>query len=296
MRTIQIRRWDEFVDLIRPGGDFESWAFRGHASADWQIWSTLSRRLQRSGVHADCWPLQEERIVRIFKRKAHLFLSQVPEDADTFQWLALMQHHGAPTRLIDFTWSPFVAAFFALDEASGPRAAVWAVHPGHVWAANERRGSRQRVRSLREAGGYEHYVREPAGLAYQGEPAVMNKRLTAQNGTFIVPLCLDRPLEAILAGYRGGDDLVVKFEIDTAHVRSAAMRAFYAMNITQASLFPDLDGLARSMAYELEYHWAIDPMTGALKPGFGDDPYFRSLSSKINDSRDRVAKKARRRN
>jgi hypothetical protein len=31
------------------------------------------------------------------------------------------------------------------------------------------------------------------------------------------------------------------------------------MNITQASLFPDLDGLARSMAFELEFHWAYDP-------------------------------------
>ena len=40
-----------------------------------------------------------------------------------------MQHHGAPTRLIDFTWSPYVAAFFALERATGD-AAVWAVNPG----------------------------------------------------------------------------------------------------------------------------------------------------------------------
>jgi hypothetical protein len=33
------------------------------------------------------------------------------------------------------------------------------------------------------------------------------------------------------------------------------------MNITYANLFPDLDGLARSLAYELEFHWAFDPHT-----------------------------------
>ena len=52
--------------------------------------------------------VQEERIARIFQRKAHLFLTHIPERSDTFQWLALMQHHGAPTRSLDFTWSPYV--------------------------------------------------------------------------------------------------------------------------------------------------------------------------------------------
>ena len=37
------------------------------------------------------------------------------------------------------------------------------------------------------------------------------------------------------------------------------MRELYRMNVTQATLFPDLDGLARSLAYELEFHWAYNP-------------------------------------
>ena len=57
-----------------------------------------------------------------------MFLGHVPEWEDDFQWLALMQHHGAPTRLLDFTWSPYVAAFLALERAVDD-AAVWAIHP-----------------------------------------------------------------------------------------------------------------------------------------------------------------------
>jgi hypothetical protein len=51
-------------------------------------------------------------------------------------------------------------------------------------------------------------------------------------------------------------------------VRADAMRELYAMNITHATLFPDLEGLARSLAYELEFHWAFDPRTMEPNPGF----------------------------
>jgi hypothetical protein len=45
------------------------------------------------------------------------------------------------------------------------------------------------------------------------------------------------------------------------------MQELYGMNITQATLFPDLDGLARSLAYELEFHWAYDPRTMKSRHG-----------------------------
>jgi hypothetical protein len=43
------------------------------------------------------------------------------------------------------------------------------------------------------------------------------------------------------------------------------------MNINSASLFPGLDGLARSLAYELEHHWAFDPKTTRKHKGFSSD-------------------------
>jgi len=49
------------------------------------------------------------------------------------------------------------------------------------------------------------------------------------------------------------------------------MADLYSMNIGNATLFPDLDGLARSLAYELEYHWAFDPLTMKSRPGYALD-------------------------
>jgi hypothetical protein len=59
-----------------------------------------------------------------------------------------------------------------------------------------------------------------------------------------------------------------KFRLRTATLRKEAMADLYNMNITHATLFPDLDGLARSLAYELEYHWAFDPITMERRRGF----------------------------
>ena len=129
-RVIRLKSWDEFLNTITDT-PYSDWAFRGERSAEWPLYSALARYLTVFRVHPKAWPEQEQRILRIFKRKAHQYLPQPPEPDDDFQWFALMQHHGAPTRLIDFTWSPYVAAFFALERATGD-AVVWALNPARV--------------------------------------------------------------------------------------------------------------------------------------------------------------------
>jgi len=87
----------------------------------------------------------------------------------------------------------------------------------------------------------------------------MNRRLIAQSGTFAVPGVLDVPLEEIL-GHACQDNILTKFVL-TNSIREVGMRELYRMNITYATLFPDLDGLTKSLAYELEFHWAYNPRT-----------------------------------
>lgn len=129
-----IESWREFQELV-TGPQYRSWAFRGQEKSEWPLNSTISRHFIDYKVHQDVWAHQEDRILRVFRRKAHLFLQHIPAEDDTFQWLALMQHHGAPTRLLDFTWSPFVAAFFALEKAKTD-CAVWAVNFPKIWERN----------------------------------------------------------------------------------------------------------------------------------------------------------------
>src|SRR5262249_28640680 len=76
-------------------------------------------------------PAREVAVVREFMRRAHHYLPDVPRDDNWFEWLALMQHHGAPTRLLDWTYSLSVALHFALFHASrqpDSDLAVWVVN------------------------------------------------------------------------------------------------------------------------------------------------------------------------
>jgi len=248
--------WEEYLALISDS-PFQNWAFRGQRDASLPLYSALSRYLLTYRIAPRAWPDQEERILRIFKRKAVHFLDHVPARDDDLQWLALMQDHGAPTRLLDFTWSPYVAAFFALHNAT-EEAVIWACNPFEISRMKD-----AREMDPEQPGNFRKYFlpgRHP--IVWMGEPYAMNRRLIAQSGTFIVPGVLDQPIEQILQNYPHPENTFIKFLLPAGKVRDKGMRELYRMNITQASLFPDLDGLARSLAYELEFHWAYDPRTG----------------------------------
>ena len=68
-----------------------------------------------------------------------------------------------------------------------------------------------------------NFLKGTTPFAVIGEPKVMNHRLVAQSGTFLIPGVLDRPVDRILAGYRTDDTLVAKFEFDTPTLRADAM-------------------------------------------------------------------------
>lgn len=253
METVQIASWNEFVALT---SECDGWAFRGLRDADWPLLSSLSRYLQNYVHDKTSWRSREERAFRIFRRKAHNYLPDASVLDDDIRCLALMQHHGAPTRMLDFTKSPFVAAFFALERAV-KNSAVFALDTPRLWMAtpiNNATLHRDMI-DPRIPGNFERYFATNANdIMWVGEPDQMDRRLVAQSGTFVVPGVLDKPIDEIIQQYETGPAMIRKF-ILPASIRKEAMLALYRMNITHATLFPDLDGLSRSISYELEITW-----------------------------------------
>jgi hypothetical protein len=253
MREVQVNSWSEFTDYISAR---DGWAFRGQSDASWPLLSSLQRRLQQNRVPRDQWSERERRAVRIFRRKAHVYLTDKGTLDDNLRCLAMMQHHGAPTRLLDFTKSPFVAAFFALEEAR-THAAVYALNTPRIWAGGPAFDPTltRHVIDPRVPGNFDRYFAvSELPVVWFGEPHKMDHRLIAQSGLLVVPGVLDLPLNELLAEYGQQQEVVERIDI-APEVRSEAMHELYRMNITHATLFPDLEGLARSIAYELEENW-----------------------------------------
>lgn len=253
MKQLTVQTWAELVQTFET---LDGWAFRGEQSSGWDSFSSLSRRLMLHCPDQGVWSEREKRAIRIFRRKAHNYLEDFHVLDDDLRCLALMQHYGAPTRLLDFTKSPYVATFFALERATG-EAAVFALDTPRFWTALPRFDAaltRERIDPRQPHNLEQYFLPNAFPLVWVGEPTHMDRRLVAQSGLFVLPGQLQTPLDELLQHYESDGSLLVKIVLPP-ELREPAMKALYRMNITYATLFPDLEGLARSLAYELEVLW-----------------------------------------
>ena len=126
MNDIRIASWNEFNDHLYKGswqesiGRFRSnYAFRGVSNASYDLITSLMRLGQDA-------PEMEPHLLRNFRKYAQR--SAVPYDS-VWNWLTLAQHHGLPTRLLDWTFSPFVAMHFATTDLNSydQDASIWCI-------------------------------------------------------------------------------------------------------------------------------------------------------------------------
>jgi hypothetical protein len=237
----------------------EQWIYRGHRETDWALASSLERFCEILKIDVSSMAHIEDQLLREFKRRYHQYSDSPPVEGDLLEWLAVMQHHGAPTRLLDFSYSLYVAAYFALETATRP-CAIWAMNK--EWAYREsiaQQTTNQEKDFFQKPLQNSAYCRKMFRQIFKSEtqrghivcpfsPFRLNERLTMQKSVFLLASNLSTRLEENLMAMRGWNDennllrLIIQPDL---HKKTLGL--LFNMNVTRATLFPGLDGFAQSL-------------------------------------------------
>ncbi|MDD5705219.1 MAG: FRG domain-containing protein [Kiritimatiellae bacterium] len=127
---------DNRVVAARYKFPFGVW-FRGQARVCFDIVPSLFQESQSRPVHPECQKQMCERTMYDEATMIHHFMAQKPllrhDYLDHFEWLCLMQHHGAPTRVLDWTENILIALYFAVcDVTADCDGVVWVLNAGRL--------------------------------------------------------------------------------------------------------------------------------------------------------------------
>jgi hypothetical protein len=248
--SLRFNQWSEYKQFVDQLS--ENWVFRGQAGAEWKLRNAIERTdfiHLRPGIEAE--------FVAEFQRGARNYLQRDDLPEHLIEWLALMQHHGAPTRLLDFTKSPFVAAFFAFEHCfidAGNFIAIWAININYLkqCALQELEGEfseeiKTNQNLINERLFEKIFYRNNRSLVFPVEPFRMNRRYSLQQSVFVSTGNSAEPFMNQLNFL--GDEIckaVIKIDLPSL-LQKEVLRDLQRMNLNRASLFPDLDGYASSL-------------------------------------------------
>lgn len=238
--------WEEFYEWIRELRSVRGrrYVYRGHRDAEWLLEPGLARLARQAGKTND-QEFRDAHLDRFYKatlgRRPSIASGPGFDSEIDYEWWALGQHFGLATQLLDWTYSPFVAAYFAFHEPDPPHEqselrAVWALDKTAV---------EDKIPDIVE--NYEGRKRAPY-VEFIEPQQDYNPRLISQRGLFSrAPIRKHGPtdIEAwVQHTFLGSSDpILVKFQFtNTPNVRHEILRDLNLMNINPLTLFPDLGG------------------------------------------------------
>jgi FRG domain len=233
-------------------GTYPFW--RGHADINWTLTAEVFRPTPTGGKYP------EVTLLRTFMGQAESRSDRCPAYDDLAGWLILARHFGLPTRLLDWSMSPLVALFFAVEasDVDGPETdgALWALSPGQL--NDEMIGPGQYRLLLTD----NPKVKQLVALAFEPEPAPhaeaaplagkalavgtreVDPRVMVQQGAFTIHADGQNLTEMKMAKHER--PWLIGFRIPHA-AKDYLRKMLQNLGVSRSGLFPDLGSLAKDL-------------------------------------------------
>lgn len=232
-KTFNVSSFREYQEIILDIPDDQFILYRGQNQD-----KTLLPKIARYNL-PNVDRIEREMLEDFQRRSIHL-IDYYP--ASSWDWLALAQHHGMATRLLDWTENPLIALWFSMTPPAEGSISKYSV----VWAFNVPPGDI--INSTED--------RDPFSGAGNRvfKPNHITKRISAQFGWFTIHK--SRPGEKFIPFEQNKDyrDRLFKIKIDSTCFPECKRRLHH-FGINSASMYPDIDGLAKHVEWiYLEQH------------------------------------------
>ncbi|MEC0125366.1 FRG domain-containing protein [Paenibacillus pabuli] len=264
---VVLKSWREFEKLVStfPRGQ---WIYRGQSNAEWKIVTSLHREFDKVQMFNEYinmeiglnYNLAEMEMTKEFISSYNLYSTHTlyePKETDSKEralyfleaW-SLMQHYGAPTRLLDWTYSPYVGAFFAVDGATSDFC-IYALKIKNFLNYNHRLVDEN-----------DELLIKPVSLGFTSDPSYFqtyeplrkNERLRRQQGLFIVSNENYEQFDKTLLNYQlnkgkineKGEIVAYKFIFPKKFILDT-WDNLQRMNINHETLYSGLEGFSKSI-------------------------------------------------
>jgi hypothetical protein len=249
----RVESWEDFTTVttraFRAPPLEPAFLFRGQADASWDLIPHFTRLVGRAGIDRKHAHELEQLALKSFRLQAHLYVPPAMgfDPRKLVSAWAVMQHYGVPTRLLDWSASPFVAAYFAVEQCVELDGAVVGASVPQVRAALSAKSV-----PINLVGGVDEQrvelTEKMAGRIYFQHLILHTDRMDAQQTLFSVsPDVFADHGQIISDVVPNPEEAWLKIEIPST-LKPEFMHRLRQMNITARSLFPGIEGLGRSVA------------------------------------------------
>ena len=272
---------DNQLDVLESMRKLRSFIFRGHGDSSWGLSSSIEREFKKY-PKSQMIEGAEQSSIDYFKKRAQLYGFGLNKDSELPDIISSMQHHGCPTRLIDFTKSFYIATYFAVCDPNikSHNYSIWALNnPIIQWKAKELASTYFNSDEidvdikLKEFS-YKLLAFKPDGVV-PIEAETISRRMSAQQGILLAQTNMHRSFISNLCSMLKIDSTskplkfeefqqinqniinsiyIIKFNFSSTHLQ-AIRRELLSLNVTSENVFPDLNGLAKSAVEHLFWQY-----------------------------------------